>query len=292
LHHLGWKLSSIQIIAIGLLRERASQNSSEKHLVEEDGKHTLSPALEACLRGTQGALDRLHRLGRAIRQASAGQLMTRTRRLAKDDRIGSFERMAYTVLTSYYPNANPLLLEQISASLSTKYREVIYREGRDKEYRGVSWRTEEEGRAASIAQHQPEEARTETVSSPIPDVPTKPKLPNTESKAGLSGIQSSTFSERKFNENYRPTSEKPSNTTSLHLGFASCPPPPKIPKDAEYAHCSWCLEHHPITMFNTPKSWRYCRVLCATLGIMLTQLEIMSRKIGGPMYASQKNAGI
>lgn len=260
--------------------------------MEKDDKHILSPALEACLRGTQDALDRLHRLGRSIRQASAGKLMTRTRRVAKDDRIGSFERLAHTVLTSYYPNANPQLLEQIGTSLSAKYQEVVYRAGRDKAYRGVPWRTDEEVRAARIPQRQPEEARTETASAPVPDLPAKPKPATTESKAGLSGIQSSTFSERKFKKDYRPTSEKPSNTTSLHLGFASCPPPPKIPKDAKYAYCSWCLEHHPVTMFKTARNWRYSRTFSSALGIMLTPLEITLKRIGGPTCASQKNAGI
>ena len=113
MHYLGWKLRNFDVIAIGLQKSNAFQTGSEKHLMEKDDKHILSPALEACLRGTQDALDRLHRLGRSIRQASAGKLMTRTRRVAKDDRIGSFERMAHTVLTSYYPNANPQLLEQM-----------------------------------------------------------------------------------------------------------------------------------------------------------------------------------
>lgn len=259
----------------------------------KDDEHILSPALEACLRGTQGALDQLHRLGRSIRQASAGQLMTRARRVAKDGRIGSFERMAHTVLTSYYPNANPQLLEQISTSLSAKYQEVIYRKGRDKEYRGVPWRTDEEARAARIPQRQPEEgAKTETASTSLPDVPAKPKAVTNESKAGLSGTQSSIFSERKFKKNYRPTSEKPNNTSSLHLGFASCPPPPKIPKDADYAYCNWCLEHHPVTMFKTTRNWRYSKTFNSAPVITLTPLGITSRRIGGPMCASQKNAGI
>lgn len=257
--HLDHGLINPDITAIELLKTNPSKDGCSTHLVEDGEKPVLSPALEASLRGTQGALDRLHRLGRAIRQASAGQLMSRTRRLANDDRVGSFERMAYSVLNSFYPNANPQLLERINASLSTTYQELIYRKGRLKDYRGVSWQSDEKEETVQNVHPQPEEETpANTISSLAKEVSTKPKPIYTDSKIAPSGIQSSTFSEGEFKKNYQPTSETASNTTSLHLGFASCPPPPTIQKGADYASCDWCLENHPVVMFKTQKDWRYC----------------------------------
>ncbi|KAL7921134.1 hypothetical protein ACQKWADRAFT_327919 [Trichoderma austrokoningii] len=231
------------------------------HLVEEDNVLQLSPALKATFAGIEGALDRLHRLGAAIRQASAGQLMSRIKPFASDERLNYFEMLAYSVLETLYPAANPNLLEHICKSLVEKYQKVLYLEARKRQYQ--------------LADNVP---RGPLPWSPKLRAPLKPpRVQNGDEPSHhlLPSVRSSAFSEGEFNRGYQQTS-RPSDsprrpTASIGTSLAVYTPPQILPDNAKYADCQWCFKNYPTEMFNAPATWKRTR-----------------KKIGSPMFACRR----
>lgn len=238
------------------------------HLAEEDDVPQLSPALKATLAGIEGALDRLHRLGTSIRGASAGQLMSRIKAFSSDERLKSLEILAYYVLETLYPAANPKLLEHICKSLAEKYEKVLYLGARKAQYgqaptvrRGLhSWRPRDRnsrsarnveggnsrGAEGSLGDSNPEGYR------PSPSQPGHVVLPS---------VRSSTFNEGEFKRSYQPTlpSTDPHRrpTASISTNLAVYTPLQVLPDNAKYADCTWCFKNYPAEMFNEPEKWRY-----------------------------------
>lgn len=221
-----------------------------------DNKPRLSPTLKATFTGVEGALDRLHRLGVAIRQASAGQLMSRIKPFAKDERVSSFEILAHSVLESLYPGANPRLLEHVSGSLAQKYQVILYRHGRDRQYRSLSWRPK-----ATAIREQPISRDDDYRIKATPSWRNTLRPAIRDSKSAEPSVRSSTFDEDEFNKNLPQTTleleRHPPPTTSVQAGFASYLPPQTVPDGDKPANCQWCFEEHPAEMFRTPRLWRY-----------------------------------
>ncbi|KAF7556151.1 hypothetical protein G7Z17_g1657 [Cylindrodendrum hubeiense] len=235
--------------AIKVIEKQTLDGGALIHLSEEKNKASLSPALKAAFTGVEDALDRLHRLGVAIRQASAGQLISRTKAFANDDRVSSFEILAYSVLESMYPNANSQLLEHVTRSLASKYKEFVYRKERGKQYR---------------PSFNPKRRPTPATGDPRIDAiplrrPGSHRPPIHANNYIQPSVRSSAFDETEFNKNQHlavPALEDYSRlTTSIQTGLASYLPPQIIPEGDKHANCDWCLENRPAEMFNTPSKW-------------------------------------
>ncbi|KAI0543370.1 hypothetical protein F4679DRAFT_590548 [Xylaria curta] len=228
----------------------AKEMQQDEHTNDESLR--ISSTMKATFCGIESALDRLHRLGVAIRQASAGQLMSRIKPLADDKRVSSFEILAYSVISTLYPGANSQLLEHVSASLALKYQVFLYRQGRERRYRVFP--------SQLVMPHLRSANRQESQTDL--DNPPGPKLDRRGAKGGQvqSSIISSTFDAREFNKQVFETQTAPETplppTMSIRTGSVNYPPPQAVSDDAKYAKCEWCLENHPASMFKTPSEWR------------------------------------
>ncbi|KAK2616462.1 hypothetical protein QQS21_000504 [Conoideocrella luteorostrata] len=260
------------IAAVQLVGKKVPEIDQVAPLVEEDNMPRFSPALKASFAGIGGALDRLHRLGAAIRQASGGQLMSRTKPYASEERLNSFSMLAYSVLEGLYPAANPKFLEHICKSLVEKYLKVLYLEARKRQYqKGYSIRQESHACLPKLKpQPQPRWKLPEVQSGDGGGVERSPRLrSNAEgyqpllpksSHDTLTSVKSSVFSEGEFNKNYPRTlpatvcHDRPMRSISANLGWY--PPPQVLPDNAKYADCRWCFKNYPAEMFTNPAAWR------------------------------------
>ena len=80
------------------------------------------------LKAIDGAIDRLNRLGIAIRQSSTRSLMARG--LTDITDFNSFKELARVLLKTLYPDANDELHEQLSRSMAERYDEITSRQSR------------------------------------------------------------------------------------------------------------------------------------------------------------------
>ncbi|KAJ3576683.1 hypothetical protein NPX13_g3623 [Xylaria arbuscula] len=233
------------------LFEKMQQN----HLIQGDGVK-ITPTLEAVFCGVEDTLNRLHRLGVAIRDASAGQLMSRIKPLSKDLRVSSFEKLTYSIIANLYRSANPRLLEHVSASLALKYQIIIYRQGREKKYHALPGQHDVQNPPPPTAHAYRQERKAELKAA------SRPQAGKQETTAGQvqSSTISSTFDEQAFKQQLQQTHKAPGllppSVTTVHMGSANCPPQPIIPDDAKYAKCEWCLESLPASLFKTQPEWR------------------------------------
>ncbi|KAL8364519.1 hypothetical protein RB595_003682 [Gaeumannomyces hyphopodioides] len=253
--------------AVELVSKRDAGIDQVAHLVEEDNVPRLLPALKATFAGIEGALDRLHRLGAAIRQASAGQLTSRAKHFAGDERLNSFELLAYSVLDALYPAANPNLLEHICKSLAEKYQRVLYLEAWKKQYRQVhSSRPRLHSLRSKLrAPQEPPKVQSGDAggaerSTGRSDAEGYQPSPSKPSHDILPSVRSSAFSEGAFNRSYQPTLLPPDlprrPTASIGTSLAVYTPPQILLDNAKYADCRWCFRNYPAEMFNAPASWR------------------------------------
>lgn len=235
-------------IATELLQPKSTFDTSERHLVETGDKALLSDPLRAAFVGVQDALDRLHRLGIAIRQTSTGSFISRTKQYYKDEDVDAFEKLAYTVLETMYPNASSGLLEQIKGSLSLKYQKFLYLGKRDEQYR----------RSAKLRQQESKHINVPRADKPKPPEST-PALPRDESGISFKLVNipereilsSAPPDGQEFKRLLEERSEPQPHTASLHLGYASCPDPPE---EKDFGTCHWCLQN-PVK-FSPQREWR------------------------------------
>jgi len=181
-------------------------------------------------------------------------LMSRIQPPAGDTSAGAFERMAYSVLQSLYPVCSSGLLEQWSESLTRKYQIILSRKG-TKEYSGAAFRKQ-----AAVQSTPPRVVEGSTAKTPSQVPAATPASLPTPSRCHIglapSDISVPAVEVADFYQHYQPT-EKRSNTPSLQVGSASCPPPQITTDGSKYATCNWCQEQHPITMFEAPEEWKY-----------------------------------
>ncbi|KAI1169868.1 hypothetical protein F4777DRAFT_571592 [Nemania sp. FL0916] len=224
----------------------------------DDDSVQIFSRLSAALGSIKGALGQLYRLGTVIRESTAGQLMPRITSLSNDDPVGSFERLAYHLIVTLYPGANPRLLSHISASLAERYQVILDRHSRDKQSHVLPSQDNSFDLPVYPELLHREETQSDLTNSPI--------LESHRSKAETSRVQPTIISfgsdkqEPKNQDTQKqktPATLPPPQVASIHTSrVATYPLPQTIPDDAEYAKCEWCLESHPISLFKTSSEWR------------------------------------
>ncbi|KAF3929712.1 hypothetical protein AA313_de0207455 [Arthrobotrys entomopaga] len=102
-----------------------------------EGVAGISKTIQAALNGISGALDRLHRLGTAIRKASTSDLDSRVNAFARkasksDDDYAFFERVVPLVIRGLYPDISDTFLNQLVQSVTFRRRRFLYQQTHQK----------------------------------------------------------------------------------------------------------------------------------------------------------------
>ncbi|KAL6823373.1 hypothetical protein V8C40DRAFT_247930 [Trichoderma camerunense] len=100
---------------------------------DSDGASSPQPQLQIsieCLRGIEGAIERLHHLGGTIQSSSEASQGTKLGKFAAKFDSTSFEGVARLAITSIYPDASLTLIEQLARAMTDMYQKFHYRRSR------------------------------------------------------------------------------------------------------------------------------------------------------------------
>ncbi|KAF3938494.1 hypothetical protein ABW19_dt0205468 [Dactylella cylindrospora] len=208
-------------------------------------------ALRAALAGIQGALDRLHRLGIAIRKASTSDLTSRVQVFTRknDDDRANFERIALLIVKGLYPNIEGSLANQLAKSISFRRQRLLYQKQHQlklKARRRPRQRSEQtvglalpdgilqaEQKPAQIHnERQTRETSSRTRSAAVIDdalTVTHPSIIGTE----LFRLNIMEFK--------KPAASNPSTVISID-NKNPYPLPPKVKHGEKHAQCGWCFK--------------------------------------------------
>lgn len=210
------------------------------------------------LKAIESALDRLNRLGVAIRESSVSSRTTRAKRLAGTPDYASFKDLAHLAVRALYPSTSVLLQEQLSASMADRYADIVSR----RTHQGMLGKTR--------AKPQP----------PLPTIPGegltgKPDdFPDSSvyqaqarmDKSALSLTPRSVLaSERPSSTNTRlvelrmgasrRSGSGRSRASSVQINQVTYPRPLNARAGENYLTCEWCFESRPKRFFEGP-DWR------------------------------------
>ncbi|KAK6507675.1 hypothetical protein TWF481_006098 [Arthrobotrys musiformis] len=87
-----------------------------------------TPAIQPALDGIHGAIDRLHRLGAAIRKTSTSNFASDAKRVGQKDRDEHefFERIDLLIVKGLYPNITESFARQLARSISVRRQRLLY----------------------------------------------------------------------------------------------------------------------------------------------------------------------
>ncbi|KAN0066704.1 hypothetical protein V8E54_015174 [Elaphomyces granulatus] len=119
----------LDILKTNLIQIAQFRNADREFSSSEDGHRYRTSATEMdLLKAIDGAIDRLNRLGIAIRKSSTRSSMARD--LTDMTGFKSFKELALVFLKTLYPDANDELHEQLGMSMAERYSGITSRQSR------------------------------------------------------------------------------------------------------------------------------------------------------------------
>jgi hypothetical protein len=224
-----------------------------------------APIEDECLISIRSAIDRLHRLAKAIRhpgivsQASKANHF-RPRDEFGNDKIGVFEDYSLKVIQQCCRGSADFLHHRLSKANASRRRLFLFRRKHQDVLNGR--RNSSPKRRLSLSRQE-----TQKTFSVMPDpgpkaipIVSEPSKPRTDAN---SRVQSSIAKATSFVESqFKPdTSSKAASSiggTSVAsmLGQSRLPPPPKVPKTRAEFECPYCCQLLPTKILNK-RLWRY-----------------------------------
>ena len=211
------------------------------------------------LKAVDGAVDRLNRLGVAIRQSSTRNIMARG--LTDNADFNSFKELAHVVLKTLYPAANDELHEQLSRSMAERYCEITDRQSRHDRLqkrrrkpspclRPIPENTEVEEQPKSVIIESPRETYCQLAERMTP--PRRDNVPPSE----LSSINHQVFQQQ------MATSPNVLHKTAscIQINELDYPKAPQGVGSSNQITCPWCFETQEKSYFEGD-NWRYALVL-------------------------------
>ncbi|KAK6348438.1 hypothetical protein TWF718_006232 [Orbilia javanica] len=202
----------------------------------------ISPATQAALDGIRGVIDRLHRLGTAIRKAPTSNLVFRVKKFARKDSEDHtfFEHIALLIVKGLYPNIRDSLARQLARSISFRRQRLLYQRQHQK-----NLTDRRQPRSEPKFELPIEPARHDETPRPEPEVVHEKH--QTQNTIGASTV---TYPSAIDIVNFRPNivemvkpvevaSAPPTVTSIAHNN--PYPPPPKIQDGEEHCQCNWCF---------------------------------------------------
>ncbi|KAK6525213.1 hypothetical protein TWF694_005359 [Orbilia ellipsospora] len=207
----------------------------------------ISPATQAALSGINGTIDRLHRLGIAIRKTSTPSLVSRVEKFAEKDNEDHvfFEHIAFLIVKGLYPGIRDSFVRQLAKSISFRRQRLLYQKRYQKKpntRRQPQLELEmhvEPTQRDEIVQYEPEIAHEEHQTRKL-------AIKINSAAFGIdspSGTHPSAIDSRDFPPGFVETVEVasgPPTVTSIARNNPY-PPLPKIQAGKKYWQCNWCF---------------------------------------------------
>lgn len=204
------------------------------------------------------SIDRLERLGVAIRQSSTAGLQQRVEVFAKKKANASFEELSLKIVQSMYPDADEDLQSYLGRSIFMRYVKLRYKHEHQKK----------------LATHRPgiieddladDESSAPALEPATGKVGTRPDEPsyvvpyqtpnNAEANEKMAGPLLSDTIPSVFKGEIETPREPSQKTTSIIVRGATYPKPPKEESAPNLKTCDWCFEIYQTTQFEDQKWW-------------------------------------
>ncbi|PTB47792.1 hypothetical protein M431DRAFT_68130, partial [Trichoderma harzianum CBS 226.95] len=254
-------IRDIVLRLLGLLRRSLSLYTEEtlKSGVEksQDTEETLKSSVES-LTEIEETLDRLNRLGVAIRQSARLNLNHRVKLFTQNVNVKDFEHLFTTMVQVLYPNAHPSLRSRLARSMTDRLARIVFLKSRQLAL--ATRRNEQPQQMADIPEDeavQEEAAPTAHIAHHLPPpVISQHSFPQPigprSSFSDLSSLDTGLFRSR-LNNIWRPKS-KTRKTSSTQIKYDNYPRPPDQ-SEGEVVVCEWCAQ--PLNREDLdPTRWR------------------------------------
>lgn len=214
------------------------------------------------------AIDRLHRLAKAIRQPGIASQTSKANHFKPRDELGQdviekFEKFSLEIVQQSYRGAASYLHQRLSRANAARRRLFLFRRKHQDILHGRNYNSPK--RRPSLS-HQ-ETQRTfsivhdaEPKAIPFVSGSTTPGM-HPDSQAQRSNAKATTFIESQFKPS--TSSKAPSSVggTSIAsiLDHSRFPPPPKVPATRTQFECPYCCQLVPTSVLNKTR-WRYVKL--------------------------------
>ncbi|KAJ4854258.1 uncharacterized protein T069G_11237 [Trichoderma breve] len=223
----------------------------------QDTEEALKSGVES-LTEIEETLDRLNRLGVAIRQSARLNLNHRVKLFAQNVNVKDYEHLFANIVQVLYPNAHPSLRSRLARSMTDRLARIVFLKSRQLAL--ATRRNEQPQQMAGI----PEDEAVQEETAPTAHVPHHPpptlisqdSLPQPigprNAFSDLSSLDTSLFRSR-LNNIWRPNS-KTRKTSSTQIKYENYPRPPNQ-SEGEMVVCEWCSQ--PLNKEDLdPMRWR------------------------------------
>ncbi|PKK52627.1 hypothetical protein CI102_2887, partial [Trichoderma harzianum] len=223
----------------------------------QDTEETLKSSVES-LTEIEETLDRLNRLGVAIRQSARLNLNHRVKLFTQNVNVKDFEHLFTTMVQVLYPNAHPSLRSRLARSMTDRLARIVFLKSRQLAL--ATRRNEQPQQMADIPEDeavQEEAAPTAHIAHHLPPpVISQHSFPQPigprSSFSDLSSLDTGLFRSR-LNNIWRPKS-KTRKTSSTQIKYDNYPRPPDQ-SEGEVVVCEWCAQ--PLNREDLdPTRWR------------------------------------
>ncbi|KAL6815028.1 hypothetical protein J3E69DRAFT_105352 [Trichoderma sp. SZMC 28015] len=223
----------------------------------QDTEETLKSDVES-LTEIEETLDRLNRLGVAIRQSARLNLNHRVKLFTQNVNVKDYEHLFTTMVQVLYPNAHPSLQSRLARSMTDRLARIVFLKSRQLAL--ATRRNEQLQQMADIPEDeavQEEAAPTAHIAHrPPPPVISQHSFPQPigprSSLSDLSSLDTALFRSR-LNNIWRPKS-KTRKTSSTQIKYDNYPRPPDQ-SEGEVVVCEWCAQ--PLNREDLdPTRWR------------------------------------
>lgn len=244
------------------------QNPVAVDLPEADLYTTPTVSEKDCLAAIDQAVDRLNRLGMAIRQSSTQKVVPRS--LADLSGCESFQKLAEALVRTLYPDATNELHSQLSKSMTCRYDLVISRQKRQnhlQQRRPKPSPTPTQIMEDMQMDEDPKDPRhfpdsfdhlyhqmAEDMDKGSAD-PKKKRADDLQSEVP-SPLDRGLFNKTMGSSPSQKGSQKKEETSSIQINQIGYPKAPQVIGASNYATCNWCFQTRHKREFEG-REWRY-----------------------------------
>lgn len=231
--------------------------------VPSDPQHSKPPAQTSSLRNSiiriqesiEGAIDRLHRLGMTIRQASTGSLAARVKAFSTKKLSSSLEEVTALITTTLYQDAPVPLQRLLSRSILERYLRLKYMEHHHNNLNR---------RRPTIRPVIDEMDLDEPDSKDQEKLKERPTMTpvTTRDEINQVGRQQQARSSRPSTlppqaiPRIMQLRQQPSRASSIHMADTRYPRPPKPQGMSPIVTCGWCRRTFEVKKVNKENWWR------------------------------------
>ncbi|KAF1845081.1 uncharacterized protein K460DRAFT_394818 [Cucurbitaria berberidis CBS 394.84] len=222
------------------------------------------PTEDECLISIRGAIDRLHRLAKAIRHPGIASQASKANHFNPTDEFGnneieSFEKYSLQIVQQRCPGAAEYLHHRLSKANASRRRLFLYRRKHQDILNGR--RHSSPKRRPSMSQRQTQEtfsALPETKSKAsqlVPESSTPQKHSDSQAQSSIAKATSFVESQFKPDASSKAASSIGGTSVASIVDHSRLPPPPRVPKTRTQFECPYCCQLVPTSILGKG-AWR------------------------------------